>query len=66
MMKCTFCGAALRGIDDTRTLTVAQANRGRHSREIAGGRHDKVVVCRDIDACNARVAEQERRRVAGE
>lgn len=64
-MICVFCGAALRSLEDARTLTVAQANRGR-VREIAGGRQDRVVVCRDIDACNSRVAAAERRRVGGE
>jgi hypothetical protein len=64
-MICAFCGCALRSLNDARTLSVSQANRGR-VREIAGGRSDKVVVCRDIDACNSRVAAAERRRVAGE
>lgn len=46
-MECVYCTATLKGFADSRTV-VLQGH--------------KIVACRDIDACNARVDKTERAR----
>ena len=64
-MICAICGCALRGFADGEMVErrVAAAVTGASQ---AGTRNEKVLVCRDDDACGARRLENERRREAGE
>jgi hypothetical protein len=47
-MDCLYCNTILKGFSDTR-IVVVQGHR--------------CIACADIEACNARVAEQERIRM---
>lgn len=50
-MTCQFCGEALKGFQDAQLVNLNRKN---------------YIRCSDVDACNARAKEQERRIAAGE
>lgn len=56
-VNCIYCFARLQGFTEARI--VDDALPGQKAKK-------KGVACRDVDACNARVAENERRRSKGE
>lgn len=51
-MICIRCGCTLKGLADTQMIAIG------------GGK--RATACRDIDACDARKAENERRRTSGD
>lgn len=50
-MTCHFCGEALKGFLDAQLVTLNRKN---------------YIRCADVDACNARANERERRIAAGQ
>lgn len=61
-MICQYCGFSLSGMGDSRLIVMTATNRRRRDGTVIATKGARVVVCRDVDECNTRLADDERRR----